>query len=242
MTGQPLVGAAILLVLLLLAVPVTRWFGRTVQSAVMMVTGSSTAALYVYHAMVLPGTALHELSHLLCAWLLRVPAGGLTLTPVIDGPGSARFGSVQIGRVDPLRESLIGLAPLISGVAMVIAIASQSLGVSPSGESWQGAATAFQSLAQAPDSGVWIYLLAAIGNTMLPSSADRRAWLALLIAALLVVGVLLLMGAGPVPSLVTQWMWRAGSYLAGALGLTLLVDLVVGALIRLLMLPFQRSA
>lgn len=242
MMQQPVVGAAILLGLFVLVVPVTRWFGRTVQTAVMLATGSATAALYVYHALVLPGTALHELSHLLSAWLLRVPVGRLTLIPVMEGPGTARFGSVQIAQVDPLRESLIGLAPLVTGVAVIVAIVSRSLGVAPSVAMWRTPVAAAGGLVSAPDSGVWVYLLAAIGNTMLPSASDRRAWLALAIAAVLAACLLLLLGRGEFPSMVVDWMWRVGGTLAGALGLTLLIDLVLGALIRLSMLPFQRSA
>ncbi|MHB1318643.1 MAG: hypothetical protein ACYCYF_08515 [Anaerolineae bacterium] len=238
---QPLVGVAALLGLLVLAVPVTRWFGRTVQRAVMLFTGSATAALYVYHALVLPGTALHELSHVLCAWLLRVPVGRLTLFPVIEGPGTARFGSVQIAQVDPWRESLIGLAPLVTGVAAVIAIASRSLGVSPPHALWLSPAAVAGSLAQTPDSFFWVYLLAAIGNTMLPSASDRRAWLALLMVAAALVGALLLLGAGVITSMAVAWSWRVAGYLAGAVGLTLLIDLVLGALIHVTMLPFHRA-
>ena len=239
MIEQPLVRVAILLGLLLCSLPVTNWFGRTVQTVVLGATGSVTAAVYVYHALVLPGTALHELSHLVSAWLLRVPTGRLSLTPLIDGPGTARFGSVQIAQVDPFRESLIGLAPLLSGVAAIIAVTSGPLGLPDLEMALCDPGSALQALLHAPDVGLWLYLLIAVGNTMLPSRADRRAWLVLPVMVAGLWGVLWLVGGGHVADPTVSWAWRAGEYIAGAMGLTLFVDLMLGGLIHLVMLPFQ---
>jgi hypothetical protein len=237
-----LLAALIPLGLAVLAIPVTRWFGRTVQGAVLSITGSATAALYVYHALVLPGTALHELTHLLCAWILRVPTGRVTLTPVVQSPGAAQFGSVQIAQVDPFRESLVGLAPLVSGVFAVIAIALGPLSLPALNTLLENPASAVMAALQARDSGLWVYLLAAIGNTMLPSAADRRAWLALLLVIVAATALLLLLGGGSIPEPALGWILRGAQFCGVAMALTLLVDVLLGALVRVLMLPFQRSA
>jgi hypothetical protein len=236
------VSALIPLGLVILAIPATRWFGRSVQGAVLSITGSATAALYVYHALVLPGTALHELSHLFCAWILRVPTGRVTLTPVAQSAGTAQFGSVQIAQVDPVRESLIGLAPLVSGVLALIAIARGPLSLPTLGTLVENPASAVEAALQARDSGLWVYLLAAIGNTMLPSASDRRAWFALLLLAVAVTGLLFLLGGGRIPASAVEWVLRVAQYCGVAMALVLVVDIPLGALFRVLVLPFERSA
>ena len=62
-----------------------------------------------------PGVALHELSHALMARLLGVQTANLTMVPRRQADGHVRLGSVQVERVDVIRGSLIGLAPLLVG-------------------------------------------------------------------------------------------------------------------------------
>jgi hypothetical protein len=48
-----------------------------------------------------------------------------------------------------------------------------------------------------PDFWLWFYLLFAVSSTMLPSASDRRAWLPLLLFFLLLLGLAMVVGAGP---------------------------------------------
>lgn len=61
------------------------------------------------------GTLIHELSHFLVAGILFVPVGKMDLVPKVEEEGRVRLGSVQIGKVDFLRRTIVGLAPLFSG-------------------------------------------------------------------------------------------------------------------------------
>ena len=239
MTPQPLYSALASLSLGLAVTPITHWFACSVQEAVLRVTGSTEAAVYVYHALVLPGVALHELSHWVAALILRVPTGRVSLVPVPDGNGMARFGSVEIGRVDPLRESLVGLAPLVAGVTAVMAIVSGPLGLGQLPVAWADLATAGRRIFAAKDAALWLYLLTAIGNTMLPSSADRRRWTVLPPVALGAVCLALVAGGGRVPAYAVEWASRGLSYLALALGITAIVDLAAGGVVCLALRCFR---
>jgi hypothetical protein len=212
--------------------PVTRWFGRGLQSLALMTTGSPAAALYGYHALLLPGTLLHELSHLGMAWLLRVRTGRLSLRPQMQGRNMAQFGSVEIARTDPVRESLIGLAPLLVGLAALYAIARWPLGL------WPGdgdLASAWTRLAAARDPALWLYLVVAIGNAMLPSASDRRAWWKLGLGLAIALGLLYAIGLlQRAPPAWAHTGLRAAELAALILALLVAVDLPLGGLFWLL--------
>lgn len=66
----------------------------------------------------LPGTVIHELAHTITAEVLWVKTGRLSFTPeAIEN--QLKIGQVQVQKTDFLRRSLIGLAPLIIGLAII---------------------------------------------------------------------------------------------------------------------------
>ncbi|HUV47130.1 MAG TPA: hypothetical protein VMW29_03270 [Candidatus Bathyarchaeia archaeon] len=67
----------------------------------------------------LPGTVVHELSHLLVAELLRVPTGELSFTPEIRANNEIRAGGLKMAKTGPLRHALIGLAPIMVGITSI---------------------------------------------------------------------------------------------------------------------------
>ena len=71
----------------------------------------------------LPGTAVHELAHLIIAEILRVPTGELSFTPKfeknVSGQEKLKAGSLKIGNSDPLRRYLIGFAPVFIGLMVL---------------------------------------------------------------------------------------------------------------------------
>ncbi|NLT73070.1 MAG: hypothetical protein GXX94_02590 [Chloroflexi bacterium] len=241
MPDQPVHAALALLALALGWTVASRWFARTLQRLVLLVTGSATAAVYLFHALLLPGTLLHELSHLIAAWVLRVPAGGLSLIPAIEASGSVRMGSVQIATGDPVRESLIGLAPLGAGVLVASLISRGPLGLPLVDQIWSRPWELTSSLEGARDVGLWMYLLVAIGNTMLPSASDRRAWLALVPVAAITALVVALLGPERIPPTVSLSLWRVLASLAWAMALTLAVDLALGLPMQLVVMALHRS-
>jgi hypothetical protein len=103
---------------------------------------------------------------------------------------------------DFVRESLIGVAPLVSGGLFVTFAGLYRLGLpvlweSLTHTSWDGFIQALSTLPIRPDFWMWFYLTFVISSTMLPSSSDRRAWLPLGLVTGVLLGLSLLAGAGP---------------------------------------------
>jgi hypothetical protein len=90
-------------------------------TAVYRLTKSKTVSLSILSVLIYPGVVVHELSHLVTAVILFVPVKKITLVPEKTGD-SIRSGSVTIAQTDPVRTTLIGIAPLFVGIAMLWAV------------------------------------------------------------------------------------------------------------------------
>jgi hypothetical protein len=229
-----------LLVSLVLLVFATRWFSNHVRGLVLLLSGSPTASVYVFFFLLFPGTLTHELSHLLVAKLLGVRTGRLYLGPKVQPDGMIQFGAVEYRRPDVFRESLIGLAPLVTGSALVLLVAARCLGLDLQALlDLPQLPTRLWQATQAPDAWLWLYLIMAISNAMIPSAADRRAWRTLLIVGGILLAALLALlfltdTASQVPRLIPGWLVTGMAYLAFAFTLTLALDVPIGALVWLL--------
>ncbi|MBI2596084.1 hypothetical protein HYW46_05120 [Candidatus Daviesbacteria bacterium] len=84
-------------------------------------TKSHRITVHLLAFLFLPGTLIHELSHVLAAGALLVPVGNFELMPEIREDG-VKLGSAQIGKTDPLRRALIGVAPVFFGVSIIIGV------------------------------------------------------------------------------------------------------------------------
>jgi hypothetical protein len=218
---------------LALLVPISRWFGTRIQRLVFLLTGNATAALYVYFVLLLPGTMIHELSHWLTARLLGVRTAGITVRPKVGRGTKAQFGSVTIGRTDPIRESLIGVAPLLVGSILVLVIASWRFGPLSSTPSPIELGQEFlAALAHAPDAWLWLYVMLAISNAMLPSASDRQSWHWAALIIVLIGAAAYLLGLGPwIPPAAFAHLQRGASYLATVFIGTALLDILLGSIL-----------
>jgi len=70
----------------------------------------------------LPGTIVHELSHLLAAELLGVPTGELSFTPEIRDNNEVRAAGLKMAKTGPIRHSLIGLSPIMVGITSIASL------------------------------------------------------------------------------------------------------------------------
>jgi len=227
-----------LVVVFLLMLVLRRWVEAHVQGVAYLVTGHPALALWIFFLVFLPGTLVHELSHWLVAKLLVVPTGRIVLWPQTKGDGSVWLGAIQVARTDPLRSSLIGLAPLVSGSLLVAAIGAHlqldALGSTLVGGNWELAAQALSRSTSLADFWVWLYLLFAIANRMLPSPADREPWKPVIIFLALL--GLVVVGAGWTPQLspdIRDAILNLVGFLLYAFALTVAIDLLVGLLIGL---------
>jgi hypothetical protein len=224
----PLAFLAVVLIPLSL---LTRWLSRHLQGVGLLFTGDYQAALLVHYLVLLPGIALHEISHWVAARLVGVKTRGISLHPEARRGGSIRFGAVKVARSDPFRESWIGAAPLLTGVAAILLLARWRFGVEmlpllPPQTVW---ATLVSSL-NSPDALVWLYLIFAISNAMWPSESDRQAWWAVALLLALAAGTLYLSGWLPrLPRDLQGWVLTAITYLGLAFALAVAVDTVFAA-------------
>jgi hypothetical protein len=112
-----------------------------------------------------------------------------------------RLGYVETASADFVRDSLIGVAPLISGGIFVAFTGLSRLGLPLLWDSLvygggKEVGSALSAMNARPDFWLWFYLAFVVSSTMLPSSSDRRAWLPLVVAVVLLLGLALLAGAG----------------------------------------------
>ncbi|HEX6977460.1 MAG TPA: hypothetical protein VF185_03890 [Patescibacteria group bacterium] len=114
-----------MLVLILLPVEIlvlyliVRKTSRKIMTFFYRLTKSKKAAAYLFAFLFFPGTFVHEMSHFLTGLLLLVPVGKVELMPVIEEDG-IKMGSVGIGKTDPIRRTLIGIAPILFGVGIIL--------------------------------------------------------------------------------------------------------------------------
>ncbi|MGC9468732.1 MAG: hypothetical protein ACP5HS_09080 [Anaerolineae bacterium] len=227
-----------LLVVLGLLLWSDRWLHRHLQGLMYLLTGDKEIALWLYAIVLLPGVFLHELSHAFVAKLMGVKIGRLNVLPKRKG-NRIQLGFVPIQQTDFLRASLIGGAPLFFGSIAVVVIGYLVFGTPEilqalSDGSWMTVLESFLEVLRAPDVWIWVYLVFAISNTMLPSRSDVHAWPFL---GLVTVGVLVLViiaggttlvldGVGRFLTIAVRWVVLLGAS-------TLLVDLPLFLLIFL---------
>jgi hypothetical protein len=209
-----------------------RWINQHIQGLGMLLTGDNEAVMFLYFVLLLPGILIHELSHWLTAKLLGVRTGKITLWPSKRQGNQMRMGSVSIAHADPLRSSLIGVAPLISGCLTILIIGQLVLGLGDLGEilrnrEWEQVGESILAHVRAPDFWLWLYLIFAISNAMLPSETDREPWKPVLLFMGLAALISYVAGwAHAVPEPVANASMIALSYLAYAFSLTVVVDVV----------------
>ena len=220
-----------------------RWIHAHLHGLSLLITGQPQYAVILYAIVLLPGVLLHEVSHWVAASLLGVRTGKLSLFPRVQPDGTIQLGYVEYykGRtLGPIRESLIGGAPLISGTIVILLIGFRVFNVEGLTAALQTGdvdqlTLALGTIIQTNDFFVWLYLLFAICNAMMPSASDRRAWPAFVLTMIVVAVIAYFLGmtdavmanlAGPVVTIF--------GYLGVALSMAIAVDLVFMALIALL--------
>lgn len=97
---------------------------QTLYWLLQKITRSRPIAIWIVSITFFPGTVIHELAHLFTAEILGVHTGKLTLVPESLEGSEIKAGGVMIAETDPLRRTLIGLAPVYVGIAALAAISS----------------------------------------------------------------------------------------------------------------------
>jgi hypothetical protein len=161
-----------------------RLLHREIQAVILLITRNIQLTIGLFSVLFFPGVFLHELSHFLMAKILGVRTGNFSLIPQSLPDGRLQMGYVETERSDIIRDSLIGLAPLIAGTLFVAYAGISKFQLNDlwnflrDGQVdlfWMGVGL----LPTVPDFYLWFYLTFAVSSTMLPSESDRDAWLPL---------------------------------------------------------------
>lgn len=149
---------------------------RTLQKKLSLflhtLTRSIKLTVYLMAFVFFPGTLTHEIAHYLMAHLLFIHTGKMELFPKLEGE-SVKLGSVEIGKTDPFRRLLIGVAPFLVGTSIILLTLSIAQTQNYWGNIWALLAI--------------LYILFEIGNTMFSSKKDLEG-------ALLVLMIVLILG------------------------------------------------
>jgi hypothetical protein len=220
---------------------------RHLQGLGLLVTNDAQGAVMFYYLMLLPGVLLREISQWAIAHALRVRIKKFQLWPEKQKSGTIRLGLVDIAdETDIIRATFVSLIPTLLGIliigwvggshfnvdALIAALSTGDLPVMADGIG------AFMS---SGDFFVWVYIVFAIANAMLPEEHDRINWwliggvFAALAIFLLVLDLGILLQAGLDGPLAT--FARLAST---ALVMSLVIDWIVMGLISLTEIAFAR--
>jgi hypothetical protein len=214
-----------------------RWISRHIQGIGLLLGGNRDIAIIIYFLVMLPGILLHEVSHWVMAHLLGLRTGKVSIGPRKGSGGKVQLGSVQIARSDPFRESMVGLAPLLAGSGLVLLIGAVVFDLRTLSQAFVIGDVGWflelmVSFVKVPDFWLWLYLIFAISNAMLPSESDRRAWLPLAIFLAIIAAVMAIVGWTPqMPASVVDRVVGAVQYLDTAFLITLVIDLIFAGFI-----------
>ena len=195
------VGLIIFTLNLMPLVYLQRFLHRELQIIIYLITRNKPLTIALFSLLFLPGVMLHEASHYLTAKILGVRTGRFTVIPQAVKDGGLVLGSVEVEKTDILRDSLIGLAPIVAGTLFIAYAAVAQLRLDAL---WHVLANGqlnlfFMGLGllpNVPDFYLWFYLTFAVSSTMLPSESDRHAWLPLGLWFGTLLAVAIIAGAG----------------------------------------------
>ncbi len=161
-----------------------RLLHREIQAVLLLITRHPQLTVALFSILFFPGVFIHETSHFVMAKLLRVRTRGFSLFPNTLPDGRLQMGYVETEPTDIVRDSLVGLSPLIAGSLFVAYAGSNRLhlytlwDVLRNGQFdlfWMGVSM----LPMIKDFYLWFYFTFAVSSTMMPSDSDRHAWLPL---------------------------------------------------------------
>jgi hypothetical protein len=221
------------LIVFILTLLLQRWLHQHIQGFALVMTGNSGCALRLLFYLLLPGVILHEASHYIVAKLLLVRTGKVEIGLGNLHGKRVTFGSVHIEHTDPLRESLIGVAPFLFGVGAIWFIAAWGFDVWPqSGATWE---LMFRRVWQyADDWTTWLdlYLIFAVSTAMIPSESDRAPWGPVLAVFGVIVMALFVMGWTPnIPPAVMTLARQGLDALTFALGLAVIINSAIALML-----------
>ncbi len=207
--------------------------GLLIQEIVYLITGSEDLAMVILFLIYLPGILIHEASHWLVARLLGLKTSKFRVWPKYTR-NTIGLGSVTVSSGGVVWDSLVGLAPLLVGSALIVLIGEQVFDTQTLAFAWRtgrlldGLTFVVDGLAHKPDSLWWSYLLFAIANAMMPSASDRAPLKSLGIYIVLIGALFVLVDqSGRNVRLLLNFLFGPLQLLTGAFLLVAAIDLAI---------------
>lgn len=231
---------------LLLAVAwLSRAISGEIQFLVYQLTRSKDAPALAIFLIFLPGVIIHEAAHWVTARLLGLKTGKFRVWPKRQGRHIG-LGSVSVQSLNPVTDSLVGIAPLLTGSILVSLIgnyifnAYHVAGTLAQGRVLEGFRTYWTALGTA-DGALWAYLLFAVANAMMPSASDREPVKPVLFYGVLAISVYVILGM-PLQGAATLMQWLAPTLqnLSSALFFVIVLDIIALAALYVVRLLITR--
>ena len=230
------------LIVFALTIILQQWLHRHIQAFALALTGNPGCAIRLLFYLLLPGVLLHEASHYVVAKLLLVRTNGITIGLRNSRKKQVSLGSVNIDRTDPIRESVIGVAPFVVGLTAIWLIVGWGFSIWPN-----SGLTLAQMIERVRDYGydwtTWLdlYLVFAVSTAMIPSESDREPWGPVITIFGLGVAVLFLLGWTPrVPQDFVALARQLLDALTFALGIAVVVNGAVAIMLWILERTVER--
>lgn len=206
------------------------WLCKKLQIALgrsfYLMTKSHNTSVILLTILFFPGTLIHEMAHALMAGVMLLNVGEIKLTPEI-GEDSVKLGSVQIEQSDPFRRALVGVAPVIFGVGILISSLLYLF-------------SHLEKSAGIPYS-IWliiIYIIFVITNTMFSSRKDLEGTLEVLVFIICIFLAFYILGFNQVFNYINNLFTpSAAEFLKKAslvLIIPILIDIFVWGLVKLI--------
>lgn len=179
-----------------------------------------------------PGVIIHELAHTFMAAIFFVPVRHMEFVPKIT-EYEVKLGSVQIGRCDPIRRLLIGVAPVFVGIILLVGILFLF---------YTNALGPFHELPKVLQYFFIALLFFIIGNTMFSSKKDVEGSIEFFLIVILLIFLLYLFGIQlPITTLVSFFEQEKVQVIGKNISIVLLFPLAANILIVSFLKAVQRK-
>jgi hypothetical protein len=218
-----------------------RWLHQHIFKVGWLLTKNYHTTTILYYTIFLPGVFLYEVSLWLAAGILNVRADRAISWPQKQEIGELRLNFVKLHKsAGAVKVGIISLSPLVIGILAVWHIATNILNVGDflitlrSG-GLANLGIALGQLTSVADFWVWVYIIFAISNTMIPNMKDLRGLRAIGMVLIAVAIGLFVMGVGDevVLRTLTGPVASALNILAGVFAVMIAVNLVMTGVLGL---------
>lgn len=220
-----------------------RWLHQHIFKVGWLLTKNLRTTTILYYLFFLPGVVVHEVTLWLVAGILNVRAERAVAWPETQSMAELRLNFVRLARnTSAARLAVIGISPLIIGISFIYLIAVSILDVPGFLATLQAGGAdslgiAVGRLLSTSDFFLWVYLIFAIGNTMMPDPRNLKSWRLILLVSGVAFVVLYALGIGE--AILTNGLAEPLSSSMNTLSLTFATIIGIGVMVTAVLGTFE---